>query len=300
MLLNYFDKFRGLIRGRNEEEKTVFNTVIWDNIYYSFLSNICCGIFNFEKLTKDEENLLVKSVFKFNFIACYRTSENVLIFCGATPVGSPNEYGIYNKYILNLTNEQKSVNYTDENVVICNINTIVGVTYNDLCWEFSNLLTETKKSILNSIILSRCTKIFEVENENDVEDIVTTINSTLEIGKPYTIRKGAFTNSLNVVNCPVEDTNKYFDVIREILNEFLTITGLSSLVAPNKKERLITDEVSSNNDIKGTILKRQLDNLLHFCDEIKEKFNKEIYVTINENIEEITEENIKGVLNNDN
>lgn len=300
MLDSFFDKFRMLVRGKNEEERSVFNTLIWDNLYYCFLSNICTGIFNFDGLLKDEEILLTKSIFKYNYIACFKNENGVLIFCGATPIGMPNDYGIYSKYNLQLTTKIKEVNYSDENVVIINPNTIVGITYNEICWEFSNLLTETKKSILNSIILSRCTKIFEVENENDAEDIVRTLNATAELGKPYIVRKGAFAKSTNVTTTEIEDTNKYFDVIREILNEFLTIIGLNSLVSPNKKERLITDEVSSNDDIKGTILKKQLDNLQHFCNEVNTKFNKNVTVSINENIDNVVKENFEGVFNNDN
>lgn len=296
MLKDFFRYFRG----RNEEERALFNTLNWDNIYYSFLSNICNGIFNFENLTKSEEDLLITSIFKYNFI-CYYNNNNIPIFCGATPLGQPNDNGEYTSYTLHLNTGSKTVNAFDKNLIIGKLNTIVGVTYDDLCNEFASLLTETKKSILNSIILSRMSKVFECENANDVESLKKELDTTLDVGKPYIIHKGTFNKSTSVTSINVEDTTKYFDVIREVLNEFLSIIGLTSLVAPNKKERLITDEIKSNDDIKGTILARQLDNLENFINEINSQYNKNIMVSINEKIDETINNTINdlGGANND-
>ena len=282
--------FLRLFRGRNEEERAIFDLINWDYIFYSFLSNVCNGIFNFENITKEEEDLLLTSIFKFNYIACYKNKDNNYIFCGVSPLGEPNEYGLYKNYQLNLTNGNIKISALNENLIIGKLNTIVGVTYNDLCIEFSNLLSQNEKSILNSIILSRMTKIFTVENENDSEDLRTQINATLEIGKPYIIKKGTFSSGTSVTDISIEDTVKYFDVFRELINQFLSLIGLTSLVAPNKKERLITDEIKSNDDIKGTILSRQFDNLKNFIEEVNEKTNRNIKISINERIDEQVEE----------
>lgn len=281
-----FKEFYKLLRGRNEEERAIFNMINWQFIYFSFLSNICTGIFNFENLTKDEENLLVMSIFRYNFIACYQNKNNIPVICGATPNGQPNDYGIYQNYTLHLNNGNKKVNIFKDDVVVGKINTIIGVTYADLCDEFASILAETKKSILNSIILSRMSKVFECENPNEVESLKTELDQCLDVGKPYIIHKGQFNKSTSIIDIQIEDTTKYFDVIREVLNEFLSIIGLNSLQAPNKKERLITDEIKSNDDIKGTILARQLDNLKSFIDEVNKKYNRNINVFINEKIDE--------------
>lgn len=282
--------FLRLFRGRNEEERAIFDLINWDNIFYCFLSNVCNGIFNFENITKEEEDLLLTSIFKFNYIACYKNKNSNYIFCGATPLGEPNEYGLYKNYQLNLTNGNIKISSLNDNLIIGKLNTIVGVTYNDLCIEFSNLLSQNEKSILNSIILSRMTKVFTVENENDSEDLRTQINATLEIGKPYIIKKGTFSQGVTVTDISIEDTVKYFDVFRELINQFLSLIGLTSLVAPNKKERLITDEIKSNDDIKSTILSRQFDNLKNFIEEVNEKTNRNIEISINEKIDKQVEE----------
>ena len=76
----------------------------------------------------------------------------------------------------------------------------------------------------------------------------------------------------------------YYNGLRDVLNEFLTTTGLSSLVNPNKKERLITDEISSNDDIKNTLLSNRIDNRVAFIDGINEKFGTNYKVSVDDNI----------------
>ena len=76
----------------------------------------------------------------------------------------------------------------------------------------------------------------------------------------------------------------YYNGLRDVLNEFLTTTGLSSLVNPNKKERLITDEISSNDDIKNTLLSNRVDNRKAFIEGINDKFGTVYKVSVDDNI----------------
>lgn len=294
MLNNFYKYFRFLKRNNTEEEQ-IYNVINWNAIYFSFLSNICTGIFNFSNIQKDNEDLLIKSIFQFNYICALKLSDGNIVFCGANPVGDSNKYGMFKEFDLYLTNKTIRKNICDTDIVIGKVNTISGVTYNDICIEFSTILTDIKTSIKSSILLSRLTKVFEVESDKEKESILTEINQCIELGRPYIIKKKSLsTTTNNFIDFDIENTNKYYDTFREVINEFLTLIGLKSLSAPNKKERLITDEVNSNEDIKSSILRMEYNNILNFIDEVNNKFNLNIEIEINENIENIVDETLEN------
>ena len=81
-----------------------------------------------------------------------------------------------------------------------------------------------------------------------------------------------------------ETISSYYDGLRDILNEFLTVTGLSSLVNPNKKERLISSEISSNDDIKNTLLSNRIQNRKEFIANVNEKFGTDWKVDVDSKI----------------
>ena len=295
MLNNIYKYFRFLKRN-NPEEEQIFNTLNWNAIYFSFLSNICTGIFDFSNIQKDNEDLLIKSIFSFNYICALKSEDGNIIFCGANPVGNCNNYGLFSEFDVYLTHKTIRKKVTDNDCIIGKINTISGVTYNDICIEFSTILTDIKTSIRSSILLSRITKVFEVDNDKEVNTILTEINQSIELGRPYIVKKKSLSNTTNnFIDFDIENTNKYYDTFREVINEFLTLIGLKSLSAPNKKERLITDEVNSNEDIKSTILKMQYNNISNFINDVNKKFNLDIEVNINENIENIVDETITNI-----
>ena len=73
----------------------------------------------------------------------------------------------------------------------------------------------------------------------------------------------------------------YYDAFREILNEFMIITGLNSMYSPNKKERLLVDELKQTDNIKSSILSDKYQCRLNFIDLINERYGHDYFVEIN-------------------
>ena len=58
-MLNNFYKYFRFLKRNNPEEEQIYNVINWNAIYFSFLSNICTGIFNFSNIQKDNALELV-------------------------------------------------------------------------------------------------------------------------------------------------------------------------------------------------------------------------------------------------
>lgn len=76
---------------------------------------------------------------------------------------------------------------------------------------------------------------------------------------------------------------------QQLYNELLTKLGINNTDIM-KKERVVTSEVDSNNELIKTLLDLMYDMRVKFCEEVKEKFNYEISVMKRE-VEENAENN---------
>lgn len=68
--------------------------------------------------------------------------------------------------------------------------------------------------------------------------------------------------------------------IHNLWSEALTALGINNMNSQDKKERLITDEVNSNNDFVKQNINYRLDMRKHFCENYKACFGTEIDVKI--------------------
>lgn len=69
---------------------------------------------------------------------------------------------------------------------------------------------------------------------------------------------------------------------RQMWNEALAFLGINSNPAADKRERLITDEVNSNNEQTETMLLSNLATRLQACEELKQKFGIDATVRVRE------------------
>ena len=279
---NILSKLLYYIAPTNQLEETEMDKIKWFNIWYSVLSNIITGIFDFDNIEKIMKRRLIQSFFVSNYVGAFEY-DGMTIIAPVQPTGQKNAWNEYTSYIAVLPDGTKK-EMTLDNCVIGYNYTVPSINDNLLCYHYAEQLAEMELSVKNSIILSRLTDIIEVENENQVREIVDEIN-TRKQGAPFIIKKhrpDGKTES-TPLSQPIK-VSDYYDSIRDCLNEFLTVTGLSSLVNPNKKERLITDEISSNDDIKNTLLSNRVENMKDFIDEVNAKFGTDITVDVDPKI----------------
>ena len=289
--LNFLQRMLYWILPTNQEEKSMIDKIKYFNIWYGVLSNIVSSIFDYKNIDKTLRRRLDQSFFVSAYVVAFELDEvGGLVFAPAMPMGKRNAWGEFTQFQAILPDGKFKQLKIDKNG---NSDFVIGYNYNIptiadsvMVYQFADTLAEVEISIRNSIILSRKCNVIEVDNPNATDEVLSKFNS-MQIGNPIIISKSRMseeTKSLNIDKPTI--ISEYFDGLRDILNEFLTVTGLSSLVNPNKKERLITDEISSNDDIKNTLLKNRIENRKEFIDNVNEKFGTNYEVEVSENIKE--------------
>lgn len=284
---NIIQKMLYYVAPTNQLEEAEICKIKWFNIWYSVLSNIMTGIFDYDNISKALKRRMKQSFFISAYVGAFIDDQSGgLVIAPVQPKGQKNAWNEYSQYIAMLPDGTYKDLTLNDNCVIGYNYTVPSINDNLTCYHYAELLSEMEISVKNSVILSRLTDLIEVENENQLNEVLDNIN-TRKTGSPFIIAKkrpDGSTTSTPLNNIQPTTVTDYYDSIRDCLNEFLTVTGLSSLVNPNKKERLIVDEVSSNDDIKNTLLTNRIENMNDFIDEVNEKFGTDIKVTISDNI----------------
>lgn len=105
---------------------------------------------------------------------------------------------------------------------------------------------------------------------NDVDKNVLAVFSRRDIAKVMKESK-----SINTGATPIELETlwKHYD---NIMSAFLTAFGINNLNTADKKERLLTDEVNSNNEQIALNAAYRLDQRLHFCENFNAVFGTNV------------------------
>lgn len=272
-----------ILNPQNPVDEAQVNHLKWVTIWYGVLSNILTGIFDYTNVPNQIVRRIEKSFFSSAFVCAYKDDGAGVVVAPCTPKGNLNAWGEYSAYDVMLPDgKSKTVNLND--CVIGHNYYMPTIADSVLCYQFAEEIAELKISIDNAIILSRHTAVMEVPNENALNEALTKFNNHT-LGVPVMVARKRKEENYNTLNfTPPSTIDEYYDGLRDIINEFLTTTGLSSLVNPNKKERLIVDEVSSNDDIKNTLLTNRIQNREDFITAINDKFGTDWVVSVSDNI----------------
>ncbi|MBR4004128.1 MAG: hypothetical protein IKI95_08830 [Clostridia bacterium] len=297
--LTFMQKMLYYILPTNQEEEAQLDKIKYFNIWYGVLSNIITAIFDYKNIDKTLRRRLDQSFFVSAYVGAFEYDEvGGLVFAPVVPIGERNAWGEFTEYEAILPDGKRKKLTLDNAVIGYNYN-VPTISDSTMVYQFATDLSEIKISIRNSIILSRICTVIEIGNPNQVDEVLTKFNS-MKIGNPIIISKNRTDEEAKSLNIEKPTSvAEYYDGLRDILNEFLTVTGLSSLVNPNKKERLITDEISSNDDIKNTLLKNRVENRIEFIENVNKKFGKNFEVQVNENIKETINDLYNDVNNYD-
>lgn len=273
----YFNPLK-LLTPTNPTEEALQEKYKWLYNYFTMLSNVLIGTFEWQGMTYTQEKLINKASFFASYWGAWMYDGQVIV-TPLQPIGQVNAWGEYNGYdAIMVDGTTKRVSLDD--IVLGQSTFFQTVPDSVVVWNFSELLAELKLTIKNTIILSRKSAYIKTPDENSVNDALRKYNN-LCVGNPIVIEDKRQNSTLGTMQfTDSKDVTDYYDNVRDVINEFLTVTGLSALVNPNKKERLITDEVSSNNDIKGALLSNKIKNRQEFCNAVNEKFGTDWSVAV--------------------
>ena len=133
--------------------------------------------------------------------------------------------------------------------------------------RYAGLLAECDSSISVNLRNSKVAMIAKASNKAQAKTLEATFD-TIDKGKPVVIVSADAVNQEDLWYMPVKNSfiaNDIQELKRSIISEFLTEIGVNNNNAQNKKERLIVDEVNSNDT------ETQL-NIIHWKENIDEGF----------------------------
>lgn len=251
--------------------------LMYQALFFGTLSSIIGNVFDYEGMEPIDE-IDLKRCFLFSHYVGF--SDKLRKFIPLSPSGERNFYNEYTEFrsaVGDMT-EEFSV-YSDKNIVGFS-RSFYAINDAYVCYIYACRLAELVISIDNAVIASRILNIFVgTENQkNELEEMFQRIN----LGYPYTIKEEFSEDTAKVLQLqqPTE-INKFYDAYRDIINEFLMVGGLTSLVNPVKKERLLEDEISNNSDIKSAIMIDKYQNRQAFLDKINAKYGTDYKVKFN-------------------
>lgn len=124
---------------------------------------------------------------------------------------------------------------------------------------------------------------------NDVDQNVLAVFARRDIAKVMKESK-----SINTGTTPMELETlwKHYD---NIMSAFLTAFGINNLNTADKKERLLTDEVNSNNEQIALNAAYRLDQRLHFCENFNAVFGTNVSCRIRHSYTEYDPDNKEDV-----
>ena len=139
--------------------------------------------------------------------------------------------------------------------------------------------------------------------EGDTKTILTLKNVYMQYtgNTPFIFGNKQFdiSNKLNVLKTDAPYLiDKLENHKHEIWNECMTYLGINN-ANTDKKERLITDEVESNNDLINFYLNCFYKTRKEACDLINKKYNLKIEIELNKDVLKLINDNKVDLLNND-
>lgn len=142
------------------------------------------------------------------------------------------------------------------------------ISIHPLINRYAELLAQVDASLNTTLINSRVAQLFSASSQAQLKTMQK-VYDDISAGKPAVfIRKNDAEDFDHVVFNNVKNTfigNELLDVERTIINQFLTAIGINNSNT-DKRERLISDEVNSNNvELYANI--NEWDNNLKMCTE---------------------------------
>lgn len=158
-------------------------------------------------------------------------------------------------------------------------------------------LYETERTIDTNLIAQKTPVLIE----GDTKTILTLKNVYMQYSgnTPFIFGNKQFdiSNKLNVLKTDAPYLIDKLELHKhEIWNEALTYLGIDN-ANTDKKERLITDEVESNNDLINYYLNCFYKTRKKACDDINEKYGLDISIELNKDVLELLNKNEDDIIN---
>lgn len=259
--------------------------------WFTRLQLIAMNIFEWEGLDEifgyGATRMLEMSLFNFGRCALYKDPNKGYLVLNANPSDTLNVYNLPTK--LNLWSVGYDKNVAFDDCVYVQNNYLEYPTATTITL-FANRLYETDRTMdVNRFGLKT-----PILLEGDEKSMLTLKNIYMQYSGNMPVIFGRknfnMTDKINSINTKVDNLlSDLEDHKHDILNDCLTYLGINS-ANTDKKERMITDEVKSNDDFIKYCLDVFLKPRLDACKRLNEKYKLNIKLKVNSEILKNSEE----------
>ena len=253
--------------------------------WFTRLQLIAMNIFEWKGLDEvfgyGASRMLEMSLFNFGRCAFYKDNEKGYLVLNANPSSTFNVYNLPTKLNLWSIGYNKQVDFND--CVYVQNNLLEYPTAKTITL-FAQRLYETERTMdVNRFGLKT-----PVLLEGDEKSMLTLKNVYMQYSGNMPVIFGRknfnMTEKINSINTKVENLlSDLEDHKHDILNDCLTFLGINS-ANTDKKERMITDEVKSNDDFIRYCLDVFLKPRLDACQRLNDKYGLNIELKVNSDI----------------
>ena len=257
----------------NSSLNSLINT---DIMYFNYFSNLALSIFQWENLPKTcNAEFLEWCLFSQGRACLVKDKIRGFINLQYNENSKPNIYNLPTK--ITGFSQNFSQDYEKDEFVICRNNvlyipTVLFVDY------FAKKVVNVEKTIDMNLYALRVQTVFK-GTENAQLSLVNEVEN-YEGGKPFIVVTDEFDNNvqLDVLQTGANDnTENLFSLKEKYKNEFFSFIGINNTNF-EKKERLLTDEVNSNNQFINLNFESMWKQRKAFAKECNKKFGLDIKV----------------------
>jgi len=262
------------------------NDLTYMTIYYR-LQNLALNMFEWEGLPEGMEAEYIEETLFTHGRALFFKDKNLGFLClKAMPSEGINVYGRHTKY--RGTGYNYSVEYSLEESVLIK-NNMLQTTTEDYITLYALKLTEIERSLDVNVKAQKTPYIIVCDDK----DLLTFKNIYKQVdgNEPAVFAdKNLNLNSLDVLKTDAPFiADQLADYRHDVLNEVLSLLGIDN-ANTDKRERLVTDEVSANNEYIENNAEYMLKTRERAVKEINKMFGLNVTVKVKQKEQEEVEE----------
>ena len=288
----YNSKYRNLKTGKTLDNFAEVLNKEYLYQYYDRLKRIALNRFEWINLPETcNERMLEETLFEHGLVGFINDKNLGIIHGKATGNGKINFYGDYTGYMLIGANADNIKVDSIDDIVLCR-NTQDQRSISDVLMYYANKLALIERTIDININAQK-TPVLITGTENNM-DSLKELYQKYNGSHPVIYANESFNADMfNVLSTEAPYiVDKLRQEKRDVWNECLTFLGVSN-VDINKKERLITDEAESNNEVIAIGVDLFYKWRVEAVQELNKKFNLNVEVKVRNSLESVYEEKEK-------
>lgn len=282
-------------------KQTDLTMLINDNTfinYYNRLKLIAISLFTWKGLDEiagyGAGRFMEMNLFDYGRSYFYKDDKLGYTVLRVNPNDKYNVYNLPTKVMLWSIGYEKSNVAFDDGVYV--MNNELEMPTKETIDLMSYRLYEVERTIDNNLIAMKTPILIE----GDAKTILTLKNVYMQYSGnvPFVFGNKQFdiSNKLNVLKTDAPYLIDKLEIHKhEVWDESLTFLGINN-ANTDKKERLITDEVNSNNDLINYYLNCFYKTRKQACDMINEKYNLNITIELNKDILKLINDNKSDII----